>query len=76
MARRPFIDNFTPGYMERVMHLFPKQGANEPWINTQDYGRDKKMFRQAPIEDGVLVFKRPDLNTGDISAPSESTRTL
>jgi len=76
MARRPFIDNFTPGYMERVMHLFPKQGANEPWINSQDYGRDKKMFRQAPIEDGVLVFKRPDLNTGDISAPSESTRTL
>ncbi len=56
MAIRPFIDNFTPGYIERVMHLFPKQGASEPWVNTQDYGRERKMFSRAPIEDGVLDF--------------------
>jgi monooxygenase len=76
MAGRPFIDNFTPGYMERVMHLFPKQGANEPWVNTQDYGRDKKMFRQAPIDDGVLVFNHRTLNTVDTSVPSEGTKSL
>lgn len=58
MEARPFLDNFTPGYMERVMHLFPQQGANEPWINPQDYGRDKKMFRKGPIDDGVLVFNQ------------------
>ena len=40
------------------MHLFPQQGANEPWVNPQDYGRDKKMFRQATIDDGVLVFNQ------------------
>jgi cation diffusion facilitator CzcD-associated flavoprotein CzcO len=58
MASRPFIENFTPGYMERVMHLFPKQGANEPWVNTQDYGRDRKMLRRAPFEDGALAFNQ------------------
>jgi hypothetical protein len=63
MAARPFIDNFTPGYMERVMHMFPKQGANQPWVNTQDYARDKKMFSRSPTEDGALVFNHRKSNT-------------
>ncbi len=56
MPARPFIANFSPGYMQRVMHLFPKQGDREPWINPQNYRRDKKMIRHGAIEDGVLVF--------------------
>ena len=39
-----------------MMHLLPKQGDREPWINAQDYGRDKKLFRQGALEDGVLIF--------------------
>ena len=57
MSRRPWIVDFTPGYMQRMMHLFPKQGDHAPWLNTQDYARDKQMVRKAPIEDGVLVFE-------------------
>ncbi|MEZ4278718.1 MAG: NAD(P)/FAD-dependent oxidoreductase [Myxococcota bacterium] len=56
MPTRPWIDGFTPGYMQRAMHLFPKQGDREPWLNTQDYARDRKMLRRGPIEDGVLVL--------------------
>ena len=41
------------------MHLFPKQGDREPWINPQDYRSDKKMFRDGPLEDGVLEFTAP-----------------
>ena len=57
MQARPWIVDFTPGYMQRVMHLFPKQGDHAPWLNTQDYARDKEMVRKTPIEDGVIVFE-------------------
>ncbi len=57
--RRPWIENFSAGYMQRLMHLFPKQLATDPWRNTQDFLLDKKMVRHAPLEDGVLVFGRP-----------------
>lgn len=57
MPERPWIDDFTAGYMQRVMHLFPKQGDREPWINPQNYKRDKKMFRDSPINDGVMSFE-------------------
>ena len=56
MPRRAWIDGFSPGYMQRAMHLFPKQGVHAPWLNTQDYARDRKLLRRGPIEDGVLVL--------------------
>jgi len=58
MPELPWIDTFTPGYMRRVMHLFPKQGDKAPWRNTQDYALDKKMIRNGPLEDGALVFSK------------------
>ena len=57
--RRPWIEDFSAGYMQRLMHLFPKQLATDPWRNTQDFALDKKMVRHAPLEDGALVFGRP-----------------
>ena len=59
MPPRPWIDQFSSGYMQRVMHRFPKQGDREPWINPQNYSRDKKMIRLGPLEDGALVFSNP-----------------
>lgn len=56
MPERPWIDDFSAGYMQRVMHLLPRQGDREPWINPQNYKRDKKMFRDSPVDDGVMVF--------------------
>jgi cation diffusion facilitator CzcD-associated flavoprotein CzcO len=56
MTARPWIENFSAGYMQRAMHLFPKQGDREPWINPQNYAKDKKMFRTARLEDGVMRF--------------------
>jgi len=67
MPKRPWIDDFSAGYMQRVMHLFPKQGDREPWLNTQNYHADKKMIRHAPLEDGVLDFDNP---------PSQSERVV
>jgi monooxygenase len=59
MARRAWIEDFSSGYMQRTMHLFPKQGDHEPWLNTQSFAADKKMVRQAPLEDGALTFSSP-----------------
>lgn len=56
MPARPWIADFSSGYMQRVMHLFPKQGDREPWVNTQDYRRDKKLFMSHSFDDGALVF--------------------
>jgi len=56
MPRRPWIDGFSSGYMQRVMHLMPTQGDREPWINPQNYDKDKKMFRTGRLDDGVMQF--------------------
>jgi cation diffusion facilitator CzcD-associated flavoprotein CzcO len=56
MPARPWIDDFSAGYMQREMHRFPKQGDHAPWINPQDYARDKVMIRKGAIDDGALVF--------------------
>jgi hypothetical protein len=64
MEARPWIEGFSAGYMQRVMHLFPKQGDRAPWLNTQRYAEDKKMVRKAPLEDGVLEFSNPAEHEG------------
>jgi cation diffusion facilitator CzcD-associated flavoprotein CzcO len=56
MPRRPFIDDFSAGYLMRVAHLLPKQGDRDPWQNLQNYRGDKKLLLKGEIEDGTLEF--------------------
>ena len=74
MELKPWIDDFSAGYMQRLMHLFPKQGAKDPWRNTQNYLLDKKLIPNAPLEDGALTFCQPAAKAS--SAPkSEEVRS-
>lgn len=57
MQRRDWIEDFSAGYMRRVMHLMPKQGDRKPWVNTQRYRRDKWLIGHGPIADGVMEFR-------------------
>jgi cation diffusion facilitator CzcD-associated flavoprotein CzcO len=59
MPKRLWIDDFSAGYMQRSLHLFPRQGDRAPWINPQSYDADKKLFREGPVEDGCLLFTEP-----------------
>ncbi len=59
MQRLPWIQNFSSGYMQRSMHLLPRQGDNGPWKNTQNYALDKKLIRSGPLEDGAMQFSNP-----------------
>ena len=66
MQPRLWIDDFSSGYMQRMLHLFPRQGDHDPWTNPQNYSRDKKLLRGGSMEDGVLVFN----NAAPAGAPA------
>ena len=51
--------DFSSGYFQRSMHLFPKQGSRVPWKLHQNYPRDIMLLRLGRIDDGVLEFARP-----------------
>ncbi|MFM8993004.1 MAG: flavin-containing monooxygenase, partial [Actinomycetota bacterium] len=74
MPRRPWIDGFSSGYMQRVMHLMPAQGDREPWLNPQNYDKDKKMFREGAIDDGVMQFTNPEEEVADAALASSAAR--
>ena len=58
MALKPWVDpqNFNPGYIQRGIHLLPRQGDRMPWLHRQDYELDKAELPQADLEDGSLVY--------------------
>jgi cation diffusion facilitator CzcD-associated flavoprotein CzcO len=59
MALGPWVEpeNFNPGYMQRAIHLLPRQGSQGPWLHSQDYAVDKTELPQADLEDGSLVYR-------------------
>ncbi len=57
VEERPFMD-FASGYVQRSLHLLPKQGARAPWRLRQNYLRDVLTIRRGAVEDGVLRFSR------------------
>lgn len=56
MTASEWITDFNPGYMRRGLHLFPRQGDREPWINTQNYLLDKKELAREIDSDPSLRF--------------------
>jgi cation diffusion facilitator CzcD-associated flavoprotein CzcO len=56
MATRPAVADFTPGYIQRDIGQFPRQGDQPPWLNQQNYWRDRHLMRGL-LADGVLQFE-------------------
>lgn len=56
LAERPWIDDFSSGYMQRMMHKMPRQADQPPWTNPQEYNKDVKALRKEAIDDGVMQF--------------------
>jgi len=54
----PWVD-FSSGYIQRSLHLFPKQGSKPPWRLHQNYARDIMTLRFGRIDDGVMEFSNP-----------------
>ena len=56
MEKRYWIHDFSAGYMQRMLPKMPRQGTQLPWVNPQNFRKDKKMFRDSAIADGALIF--------------------
>ena len=58
-AAAPFVENFTPGYIQRAIGNWPKQGAKAPWRVYQNYIRDRISLQWSSIDDDALEFSNP-----------------
>ncbi|MEN7343397.1 MAG: NAD(P)/FAD-dependent oxidoreductase [Pseudomonadota bacterium] len=45
---KPFMD-FAAGYVQRSLHMMPRQGTEYPWIMSANYLFDAKKFRDDPV---------------------------
>ncbi|WP_448581583.1 flavin-containing monooxygenase [Thermaurantiacus sp.] len=55
LTHEPWLD-FTSGYVQRSLAILPKRGSKYPWKVHQNYLKDLRLIRHAPLEDGVLGF--------------------
>ena len=53
------ILGLTSGYIQRSVHLLPKQGASDPWRVHQSYLRDYRALKRSEIDDSVMEFSGP-----------------
>ncbi len=49
----PLMD-LAAGYVQRMVHALPRQGAVAPWSLKQSYRYDARAMRRAKLDDGVL----------------------
>ncbi|MBX3501607.1 MAG: NAD(P)/FAD-dependent oxidoreductase [Alphaproteobacteria bacterium] len=57
MATEPWID-FSSGYIQRALHLFPRQGSRKPWKLHQNYARDLLSLKFGSVRDDAMVFSK------------------
>jgi hypothetical protein len=66
----PLLD-FSSGYVVRALDRLPKQGPRPPWRLNQNWFKDIRVFRRAPLEDEGISFRRaPGTARGAIEAPA------
>lgn len=51
------VFDFSSGYIQRALHMMPRNAKAMPWRLNQDYLADRKDMRDGPIADGVLAFR-------------------
>lgn len=54
------VFSYSSGYILRARHLMPKSAAELPWRLNMDYLADNRDFRERPVDDGVLAFRKKD----------------
>lgn len=56
MNTEPLV-NLQSGYFLRSLDALPKQGAEIPWRNPENYLKDYKTIRWGKLDDGVMAFE-------------------
>ena len=71
----PFAE-LTSGYVLRAIDQFPRQGSQDPWRREQNYARDRRSVRRAPLDDPALEFSRAAPTTDATDADRRLERPL
>jgi monooxygenase len=50
------VFDFSSGYLQRALHMMPKNADRMPWRLNQDYLADRADMKSGAIDDGVLTF--------------------
>jgi cation diffusion facilitator CzcD-associated flavoprotein CzcO len=58
-ASAPFVESFTPGYIQRALASWPKQGSKAPWRVYQNYIRDAISLKWSSVDNAGLEFSNP-----------------
>ena len=58
-AAAPFVERFTPGYIQRALANWPKQGSKAPWRVYQNYLLDTISLKWSPVANRGLEFSNP-----------------
>lgn len=66
----PWLD-FSSGYVQRAIHLFPKQADKAPWRQHQNYALDLMALRFGRVDDGAMRFTRRRRGTEPAPASGE-----
>lgn len=56
IVEQPALD-FSSGYVQRGINVFPRQGDKNPWRIHQNYFRDLFSLRFSRLNDGILEFR-------------------
>ncbi len=66
METEQFSPHFRPGYIERNVHLFPKQGDRAPWRSPVVYDEDVREMKYKPVvsRDLELLYRANALALG------------
>ena len=59
MALRPWIDpeDFNPGYVQRGVHLLPRQGDKPEWQIASDFLKERGEFAGIDLEDRIFHYE-------------------
>ncbi len=52
-----WIDDFSAGYVTRMLDELPKQLASDPWRNYQSFVADQRSLLYSPIGDGAMQLR-------------------
>lgn len=64
--------DFSSGYIQRGKHIMPKSATTYPWRLNQEYVYDRKILREAPVDDGILAFRKAGANAVHVEEQLEA----
>jgi len=65
------IFDFSSGYIQRSLHIMPKNADQLPWRMNQHYVKDRVDMRTGTIEDGILAFTKAGAAAKALPSPAE-----